>query len=489
MPSSGRTSWIRRSLRIAAFVIVPLAALAAWLWMQPGDQFAVPFEEPGYRSYLSSLVYDEFDLAAMSLRGLNAVRGRQAGLLDQPFDYKDECFQEKLLTSPPLNDRYFLEYPHAALLLFRAGWWFQPELQQMPISGGVLDCDYHNLVLHQPETPEEQKLWRGFVLASRFYVFVMVLCLFALIAVLEWGYGAGTNLQGGALMLLLPASLLFTLNRYDVIPALFTAISFACLGRGWHRSSAMALGLGVLFKVYPILFAPFILRYLWCDRRAALRWFTALTATGALAFLPMLFGADLEAVMGPYRFQLTRPPEIGLTIYGFLLPEAAAGGIIGTAFRLGVLGLATALLLIQPITSIASILRRSAVALVIFVSLAVFYSPQWVLWFAPLLLPLVGRSRRLGWTVATLDVVTYLTFPVWFWLAAPVGYWLLKENGHWNLYLYWIVGGSLRAARFVVCAVLVWQLLQLEFPKLLIRAWLAKYVAPTLAGVFTRKPV
>ena len=36
---------------------------------------------PWSPNYVISLVYDEFDLTAMALRGLNAERGRQAGNL------------------------------------------------------------------------------------------------------------------------------------------------------------------------------------------------------------------------------------------------------------------------------------------------------------------------------------------------------------------------------------------------------------------------
>jgi hypothetical protein len=50
--------------------------------------------------------------------------------------------------------------------------------------------------------------------------------------------------------------------------------------------------------------------------------------------------------------------------------------------------------------------------LIVFSSLAVFYSPQWILWFAPFLLPLAAKHRRLIGPIVALDVVTYLTFPV-----------------------------------------------------------------------------
>jgi hypothetical protein len=49
--------------------------------------------------------------------------------------------------------------------------------------------------------------------------------------------------------------------------------------------------------------------------------------------------------------------------------------------------------------------------LIVFVTLPVFYSPQWVLWLMPLLLPLARRRPRLVGLVVALDLVTYLNWP------------------------------------------------------------------------------
>jgi hypothetical protein len=49
---------------------------------------------------------------------------------------------------------------------------------------------------------------------------------------------------------------------------------------------------------------------------------------------------------------------------------------------------------------------------VVFVSLPAFFSPQWLLWLAPLVIPLAAGDRRLAWTFAALDVLSYLIFPI-----------------------------------------------------------------------------
>src|SRR5262249_4779726 len=150
-----------------------------------------------------------------------------------------------------------------------------------------------------------------------------------------------------------------------IIPALLTAACFACLGRRRVMAAALLLGLATVVKVYPIVFAPLVLRYLWPQRREALRFAAAYGMTCLLAFAPMLFGADWQAVSAPYKFQLTRRPEFGLTIYGCILPEQMAGGLTGTLFRLGALAAITGTMIAAPIRSLTSLLRRCAVVLLV----------------------------------------------------------------------------------------------------------------------------
>jgi hypothetical protein len=86
--------------------------------------------------------------------------------------------------------------------------------------------------------------------------------------------------------------------------------------------------------------------------------------------------------------------------------------------------------------------------LLVVVTLAVFFSPQWILWFAPLLLPLVRKDRLLGWSVAALDAVTYMIFPIWFWVMRV----------DWP-------GDVLRVGRFVVCLAIGVQLVRMEWAR------------------------
>jgi hypothetical protein len=62
--------------------------------------------------------------------------------------------------------------------------------------------------------------------------------------------------------------------------------------------------------------------------------------------------------------------------------------------------------------------------MLVFTHLAVFWSPQWLVWFLPLTVPLAGRDRRTGWAAAAVDLTNYLSFPVLFhvgWVKLPGG--------------------------------------------------------------------
>jgi hypothetical protein len=468
-------------LWVALSFLVPTLFYLSWRQVRNTDRMHAPWSP----SYIKSLVYDEFDLTAMALRGLNAECGRQAGLPENPCYPDEEPFDQQLHSRTEWNDRYFLEYPHTALLIFRAGYWLQPEAETVPVPPAIADADYHDLATFEPCAEDEYAVQKLFVRAADFYGVVMLACLLALIGVLWLGYGHHAGVEGGAAWLLMPAALFFALNRYDVVPALFAALSFACLGRRKLTASALFLGVAVALKVYPILFLPLILRYVIPRRREAFRYAAVFgSCTSLLVFAPLLFGADLQAVLAPYRFQLTRPPETGMTIYGCLLPEIAAAGWFGSLLRLGSLAGVTALVIAQPITSLASLLRRGCLVLLVFVTLAVFYSPQWVLWFAPLMLPLLRHNRRLAFGWAGLDIVTYLTFPVWFWVLPHVGFRGIDPT--LNELLGAIPGMALRLARFLVIGTLAFQLVLAEWPWVLRQSWLVRWL-PRAATILARK--
>ena len=443
-----RRPWARCGaalVRWAPFV-VPLLYLGAVFRLQADDQLG---PRPDYE-WTHQRYFDDYDVTAMALRGLNATLGRSAGRKEPADDVDQGKYDQALKEGRPLEPHYYLEYPHAALLLFRLGWLGQP-LPAVPAA--LLDGGYGNIIWHTPDGPAESDLWRRFRRATRIYEALMVACLFGLVLTLRAGYDrAGTLASAGLPLLLLPGALFFTVNRFDVVPTLLTALSLACLGRRWLVASACLLAAGAMVKVFPVLLAPLVLRYLLPDWQRAARWLTAFAATASALVMWPLLREGWQAVWAPYEFQLNRT-LFGWTAYGYILPlELAENTWWAKAFRLGALLLTEVALVVRPVPDLPSLLRRGAVVLIVFVTLPVFYSPQWILWLLPVLLPLGRRQPGLVWLAVALDLVTYLNWPF-------IGSGNLPRLEPWDEPLL----GTLVYARFGILAALAILLLRAEW--------------------------
>jgi hypothetical protein len=404
-PFPGHTPGRGFLTRWGPFLVPPLY-LALIFGLQPPDRLS---STPDRAPWLNRAVYDDWDLAALALRGLNASLGRTPGRTDNPEQIDDEEYSRLLDEPLPLRRQYFLEYPPAALLLFRLPYGLFPLREAPPAA--LCDGSYGNIVMHRPRTDRERRLWQTFRRVTRTYQVLLCLGVLLLLTVIRVGYEPGGGLSGPLVLLILPAALYFSLNRFDLVPALLTAVGLACLGRRRCLASGLLFGAAAAMKVYPALLAPLVFHYLWPGRRDAWGWLLGFAAALAACYLPPLALSGGQAVWQPFALQLTRPP-LGPTAYGYLLPLAlAANDLGGRLFRLGTVVLVVLLLAWRRPPDLAGLLRRGAIALVVFLALPVFYSPQWVIWLLPLLVPLARGHRLLAWLIAALDLVTFATFP------------------------------------------------------------------------------
>jgi hypothetical protein len=390
-------------------LVAPFVYVAAVFAVQPADHMGPPDWAPQLDNHL----YDDVDVTVMAQRGLSAQLGQVAGLLDYR-EAREEEFAAALDEDRPLERVFFLEYPYPAVFIFRLGFLLQPKMPHVPAV--VVDTCHVNILHYRPQNERDREIWRRFRWATRIYFLLMLACYFGLVAVLRSGYQANGDLASLGLVLVLPAALYYTLNRFDIVPALLSAVSLWCLGRRRVVASAALLALAAAVKMYAILLAPLFVRYLWSQRREALAWALAFAATlAAVLVIPLgLFG--WEAFVAPYRYQMTRVWTMRQTIYDALLPEALGKDTpLGRGFRVGSVVGIVGLLVLPPVPDLASLLRRCAVVLIVFQSVQVFYSPQFIIWLLPFLLPLGARHPGLIWLVAILDVLTIMTFP----LGAP----------------------------------------------------------------------
>jgi len=416
----GPAGWFK--LEYLAYLF-PILLFVAINLLIPPEQVRLP-RGATLKRYVGSLLFDRGDLACYALRGLNAQAGRLAGLVDpqtglpQPaYSIKEEKYHARLDSPPPPRDRYFLDYPQPILYLFQLGWILQGKDAVHLASTAVLDGAHNNMADHMPRNAEERELWAAVVRVIRFYLVVFLICTLAAMLVLDVGYGV-EGLRASPWRMVLPGTLYFCLSRFDIIPALLVGLSLACLGRKRPLASAFLLGAATVIKVYPCLMAPLVARYLWPQMRSVLGWCLVYGLTLLLGLVPLLLGEDWQSLLAAYRFQIFRELDSVFTFYGLIVPENLGVGTVGKVFRFGSLLLVAALLLWTPIPSMLSLLRRGSIFLLYFLSVAGFYSPQWIIWLAPLLLPLASRLPGLTWLIVGLDLVSYGVHPGWYALKA-----------------------------------------------------------------------
>src|SRR5262249_45448633 len=123
--------------------LAPPVYLGLVVALQPDDRLGEPDAAP----WLGRLVYDDYDVTAMALRGLNADRGRTPGQLEPPPALPSDDFHALLSEPVAARPRYFLEYPPAALLLFCLPWEWNPP---PTVPAAVLDACHNSLVEHEP---------------------------------------------------------------------------------------------------------------------------------------------------------------------------------------------------------------------------------------------------------------------------------------------------------------------------------------------------
>lgn len=373
----------------------------------------------------SWLAYDTTDASAYGIRVWNSDVGRKAGDLSEPIWINPDEYAIRLQQNDTLRPRYFAEYPPLAIFLFKGIW--PPPPPVVPPTG-LLDGSYINVSRHVPRDAVQKEIWQWFAIGFQRHVMVMLAIYMTFLIILYFGNQPSIGGIRPVALAVLPGICYFSLSRFDILPATMIAISLLLLARDRIISSAVILGIAGLIKVFPLVLFPFIICYLFRNnRRRAFIWSGVVSSTFIAGMLaPLALESDWPATINFLRFQMNRPPTPEHTIYGRLIPISLGTGSNGTALRLFVLSMATLALCIKPIRSLSNLMARAGIVMILLANLATFYSPQWVLWFAPLVLPLSRQSFRLTIFVVTSDLVNYFCYPLW-WKA---------DHGTFPIYIF-----------------------------------------------------
>lgn len=249
---------------------------------------------------------------------------------------------------------------------------------------------------------------------SSIFSFLMLVLLAATIELL---HGMLPVHKSWAYLLLLPAPLFFAFNRFDILPAYITLLSYKMvLDRKWGFS-ALLLGIGAMTKWYPALLLPVNLMYYYRTyRRIPWRMMIVFGVTCLLILLPTFLFGGLDAVLAPYRFHLERGLE---TVSLPTLISRAVNAVSGVAvnpkfyswtfFLLQIVAVPIALL--AGVDNKRKLLNWYILIIGGFVLFSRIYSPQWMLWI--FLFYILAADKKIDLVIIIFyGIVTYVGFPV-----------------------------------------------------------------------------
>lgn len=249
---------------------------------------------------------------------------------------------------------------------------------------------------------------------SSFFSLIMFIILWATIELLRKILPKGSYLP---YLLLLPAPLYFSINRFDILPAYLTLLSLKMAQEERWNLAAMLLGVGSLTKWYPALLLPaFLLYYFQTTHRVPWRMALVFFVTCLLIVLPTLLSGGLDALAVPYRFHLERgietvslPTLLSKLLHSTLDVTIDQKALSLTFFLLQIA--AVPVLIFVRMDSVDRLLNACLLIITAFVLFSRIYSPQWLLWILPFYI-LAAKNRIDVGLIMLYGVTTYLGFPI-----------------------------------------------------------------------------
>jgi uncharacterized membrane protein len=239
----------------------------------------------------------------------------------------------------------------------------------------------------------------------------------------------------GAIVYSLSPMVLYTwMSRYDCIPTFFTVLATYFLFRRKNLVSFLLLGIGAMFKWYPIVFVPIFINFLYKNGRSqrSIILLTLSVVTLCVMYtLPFLFLDVFAFLEGAYGYHLSRKQNFeslpGLVAM-LTMRNPMADIDLSVFWVLQILGYV--LVFFLPCRQREELLACCTISLANLLFFSKVFSPQFITWISPFLLMQIWK-RRYWIFYWGLQISVYLEFPVFF------HYHIFRPRYGWT----WFVGG------------------------------------------------
>jgi len=232
-----------------------------------------------------------------------------------------------------------------------------------------------------------------------------------------------------AFLVLLPASLYFSYNRFDIVMSFLSLFSLYLLYKNYFKLSALLLVIGFFMKWYLLVLLPVFLVYYFCSYQK-INWSMILVfgSVCLLIVLSTILWIGVEGFLVPYKVQFSRgmdQPSMMMITYHIFLGliekiEFISIDLYNHIYNSYVLRVAfllqfsvVPLCLTSKIDTFEKVVKWSALSVLVFILFAKINSPQWILWVSPFLI-LLARDRKYILGIISLDLITYLQYPITF---------------------------------------------------------------------------
>jgi hypothetical protein len=244
---------------------------------------------------------------------------------------------------------------------------------------------------------------------------LLILFLFfkGLLAVLPKGFG------NYAFLALLPPTVYFTYNRFDILPAYLCLIAFIAATKKQWIMASIILSIATFTKWYPaLLFPGFFMYATTLEKKFQWKMILSFAITSIAILLLSYLYSGLEPILAPYQFHIAR--DIEFLSFPVFLSDFIRGALdIQRSLPYYFLFLfiiqvsAPILIFFIKLDSLDALIHYCIIVTAVFILFSRIWSPQWFLWLLPFLI-ISSKNLKTAGVILVYNLITYLGFPVFF---------------------------------------------------------------------------